>query len=425
MRLLSRWKPAGPPVGRHMRAATWLGSRQLAATLVPLATVPVVVAHVDPADYGRFLVVLTVVTWASYLTAPVSAEVAAAAVARGQDGTFLYVLLRRLRLAVLLAPAFAIASYALVRGPDPVAGKLLALGGGYVVLGFVFQMYRHFLVAKRAFDVLAPWDVAVTVAPPIAMAAAAVLTDDIVMVVAASFVVQTLVPFAATVWVIRRWRLIEAYRAGTIDVAAHTFGMRSVPVTLAVGGFEEASTFITMALVGFEGVAVFGLAYRLFDRLARMVMELARDLLRAAFATGDEVAVAGRIRQGLGWLVPAVVGLGAVLGLIGVVYLRYAMPPAYAPAALYFAILTLAFPARVLWEVFTLLPQVNLRFRVTTTMHLIAAAVEVITASAGAYVAGVGGVCAAVVVSRWFGAGLAYVLAVDRRLRMVRAPARG
>jgi O-antigen/teichoic acid export membrane protein len=101
------------------------------------------------------------------------------------------------------------------------------------------------------------------------------------------------------------------------------------------------------------------------------------------------------------------------------------MPPAYAPATFYYAILTLAFPARVLWEVFTLLPQVNLRFRVTTAMHLIAAAVEVITASAGAYVAGVGGVCAAVVVSRWFGAGLAYILAVDRRLRMVRAPARG
>jgi len=425
MRFLPGWRLAGGPVGRHVRAAAWLGSRQLAAALVPLATVPVVVAHVDPADYGRFLVVLTVVTWASYLTAPVSAEAAAAAVARGQDGTFLFVLVRRLRLAALLAPVFAIASYVLVRGPDPVTGWLLALGGGYVVLGFVFQMYRQFLVARRAFDVLAPWDVAVTVTPPIAMAAAAVMTGDIFVVAAASFAVQMLLPLAATVWVVGRWRLIEAYRAGRIDPAVHAYGIRCVPVTLTVSGFEEASTFITMAMVGYEGVAVFGVAYRLFDRLARMVMELARDLLRAVFATGDEVAVAGRIRQGLGWLVAGVVGLGGVLAVIGIVYLSYAMPPAYAPAVLYYAILALAFPARVLWEVFSLLPQVNLRFRVTTTIHLVAAAVEVVSALVGAYLAGVGGVCAAVAGSRWFGAGLAYMLAVDRRLRMVRAPARG
>lgn len=415
----------GSALGRHVRAATWLGSRQMAAAVVPLATVPVVVAHVDPADYGRFLVVVTVVTWASYLTAPVSAEAAAAAVARGQDGTFLYVLFRRLRLAALLAPVFAVASWAIGRGSDPQVGWLLAVGGGYVVVGFVFQMYRQFLVARRDFNLLAPWDIAVTVAPPVAMAVAAVMTGNILVVALASFIVQALVPLAATVWVVVRWRLVEAYRAGRVDPAVHAYGLRCVPVTLAVSGFEEASTFITMALVGFEGVAVFGVAARLFDRLSRMMMELARDLLRAVFATGDEVAMAGRIRHGLGWLVASVVGLGAVLAVVGIMYLWVAMPAIYRPAVLYYAILSLAFPARVLWEVFGLLPQVNLRFRVTTAIHLVAAGVEVVTAAAGAYVAGVAGVCVAVAASRWFGAGLAYVLAIEHRLRVARAPGRG
>jgi O-antigen/teichoic acid export membrane protein len=240
----------------------------------------------------------------------------------------------------------------------------------------------------------------------------------------ASFVVQTVVAVAATGWVIAHWRLLEAYRAGRVDRAVHAYGLRFVPVTLAVSGFEEASTFITMALVGFEGVAVFGVAARLFDRLARMVMELARDLLRATFATGDEVAVAGRIRHGLGWLVASAVGLGAALAVIGIVYLWVAMPGTYRPAVLYYAILACAFPARVLWEVFGLLPQVNLRFRVTTAIHLMAAGTEVVTAAAGAYLAGVVGVCVAVAASRWFGAGLAYVLAVEHRLRVARAPGR-
>jgi O-antigen/teichoic acid export membrane protein len=410
---------------RHVRAAAWLGSRQLAAAVVPLATVPVVVAHVPPADYGRFVVMLTVVMWASYLTAPVSGEAAAAAVARGQDGTFVYVLLRRLRLSVALAPLFAVASWVLVRGYDPLIGWLLAVGGGYVAVGFVFQMYRHYLVARRAFNLLAPWDVAVTVAPPLAMAAAAVMTGDILAVALASFVVQTVVAVAATVWVIAHWRLLQAYRAGRVDRAAHAFGIRFVPVTLAVSGFEEASTFITMALVGFEGVAVFGVAARLFDRLARMVMELARDLLRAAFATGDELEVAGRIRHGLGWLVASVVGLGAGLAVLGIVYLWAAMPGTYRLAVLYYAILACSFPARVLWEVFGLLPQVNLRFRTSTAIHLVAAGTEIVTAAAGAYLAGVTGLCVAVAASRWFGAGLAYVLAVERPLRAARAPARG
>jgi hypothetical protein len=75
--------------------------------------------------------------------------------------------------------------------------------------------------------------------------------------------------------------------------------------------------------------------------------------------------------------------------------------------------------------VFGLLPQVNLRFRTSTAIHLVAAGTEIVTAAAGAYLAGVTGLCVAVAASRWFGAGLAYVLAVERPLRAARAPARG
>jgi hypothetical protein len=56
---------------------------------------------------------------------------------------------------------------------------------------------------------------------------------------------------------------------------------------------------------------------------------------------------------------------------------------------------------------------------------LVAAGTEIVTAAAGAYLAGVTGLCVAVAASRWFGAGLAYVLAVERPLRAARAPARG
>jgi hypothetical protein len=286
-------------------------------------------------------------------------------------------------------------------------------------------MFRQFLIARRAFDVLAPWDVAVTAVPSLAMAVAAVLTGNILVVAAASFTTQTVLGLVATVWVIRRWALLEAYRAGRIDTAAHAYGVRFVPVALVVTAFEEASTFITMALVGYEGVAVFGVAYRLFDRLARMVMELARDFLKAAVATGDEAAIAERIRQGLGRLVAGVIAISVVLGVVGIVYLSYALPTAYSPAVLYYGILALALPARVLWEVFNLLPTVNLRFRVSAAIHMVAGAVEVVTASAGAYLAGVTGLCVAVAVSRWLGAGVAYALGVDRRLRMARVSARG
>jgi len=422
MSLLARVGWAGR-AGRHFRAAAWLGSRQLAAAVVPLATVPVVVAHVDPADYGRFLVVLTLVTWVSYLTAPASAYAAEAAVARGQDGTFVFVLLRRLRLAALLAPVLAAGVYALLEGPDPRLGHLAALGAAYVVLGYVFQMFRSFLVAQRAFNLLAPWDVAMTALPPVAMAVAATTTGSILAVAAASFAVQTVLGMVATAWVVRRWALVAVYRQGRIDPGAYPYGLRLVPVSLLVGGLEEAATFVTMALVGYQGVAVFGVAFRLFDRLARMVMELARDLLRPVFAVGDEARVARRLRAEAVRVTLALFGVGIALTVAGVLYFLFVMPPAYRSAALYYGVLMLAFPARVLWEVFNLLPSVNFRLRESTVIHVASGVVEVAAASAGAYLAGVMGVCVAVAASRWCGAALAYVLAVERRLRMVRVPA--
>lgn len=425
MRRLPRGAWRGEGAGRHIRAAAWLGSRQLAAAVVPLATVPVVVSHVDPTDYGRFLVVLTLVTWVSYLTAPAAAHAAEAAIARGQTGTFVFVLLRRLRLAALLAPVLALGVYVLLQGPDPRMGRLATLGAAYLVLGYVFQMFRSFLVAERAFNLLAPWDVAVTALPPLATAVAAMMTGSILAVAAASFAVQTALGMAATAWVIRRWRLVAMYRQGRIDPAAYPFGLRLVPVSLLVGGLEEAATFITMALVGYQGVAVFGVAYRLFDRLARMVMELARDLLRPVFAVGDETVVARRLREEAVWLTVGLLAVGVALAAAGVLYFRFVMPPAYRPAALYYGILMLAFPARVLWEVFNLLPTVNFRLRVSTVIHVTSGVVEAAAASTGAYLAGVAGMCVAIAASRWCGAILAYVLGIERRLRLARAPASG
>lgn len=394
--------------------AMYLLSRHVAATLVALAAVPIVVTHVDAADYGRFVTAMAVMAWLVTLTAPSMAHGVAAAATRGQDGTLVLAVRYRSGLAVVAAAlAVGVAGYVAHTG-DRLLAQLILVMAGYVLLGSSTLTFRQYLVGKRAFRELALWDVAMGILPSIAMAVAALTTGRIVAVAAAAVGVQILVAAAGYVSVLRTWRVRERVAVGKIDPEILRYGLRMIPLSSLSALAGESTTVVVAYVLGYEGLAVFAVADRLCSRLARIAGDVARDVLRPEFASRDAARIGSGLRRSLRTIMVSFLGLGAVAIGAGAIYLGVAMPASYRDAVWLYAVMALGLPARVFQAVLLLIPSVNLRAAEEGIPAIVADGVRVVGAAAGGYWFGPTGVALAVLASAWIGAVAAWYASAGR-----------
>ncbi len=400
---------------RHGQGVLFLLPRHVVASLITLAAMPIVVSSVSLDDYGKFVTAMAVFALALQLTAPATMNAVAAAAARGKDGTLVSVVRDRLKLAVGAAAIMVGVAYHVSRSGDPLLPSLILAGAGYLLCGAPFLTFRAFLVGKRAFRELAPWDVALGTLPSIAMAVVAVVTRSIVAVAVATFVVQAVVSAAGYVWVSRRWRVGDSYRAGEVDRSVRAYGFRLMPLSMVSSFGTEGMTFVTAYVLGFEQLAVFAVAYRLYARLVRVAADIGRDALRAEFASRDENHAVAGVRRHLG---SATVGLAVSwVGclLAGSLYLAVTMPEAYQGAIWMYAILSLAVPARILQSILALIPSVNLRVAGEAIPSVVADVTMVLGTAVLGYWLGSLGVSVAVVIGGWAGVAAAFYWSGVRR----------
>ena len=403
-------------LGRRLGpGATFLLSRHLAAALVALAAVPIVVAHVDAADYGRFITSMAVMAWLVTLTAPSIAHGVAAAAARGQDGTLVLATRYRERLALLAAAlAVAIASYVAHAG-DRTLALLILVAGAYVLLGAAPLTFRQYLVGKRAFRELAVWDVALGVLPSVAMAVAALLTGRILAASVTTMGVQILVTVAGYLWVVRAWRIRERPTGGDGNRQILRYGLRMIPLSSLSAFAGESTTVVVAYMLGYEALAVFAVADRLCSRIARTAGDVARDVLRPEFASRDATHVGAGLRRSLGVIVIGLLALGAASAVGGALYLAISMPASYRSAVWLYVVMALGLPARVFQSILLLLPSVNFRAAEEGIPPIVADGARVLGAAAGGYWFGATGVAVAVLASAWIGAIAAWDACAGRR----------
>lgn len=394
--------------------ATYLISRHAAATLVTLAAVPIVVAHVDAADFGRHATALAVMTWLVTMTAPSIAHGVAAAATRGQDGTLVVAVRYRARLAVLATAVALGIAYYVGRTGDHVLAQLILVSAGYLLFGAATLTFRQYLVGKGAFRQLAPWDLAMGVLPPVAMAAAALATGSIVAVSVATLGVQAVVAAAGYAWVVRTWRVRERFDRGDIDREALRYGLKMVPLSAMSTLAGEGTTVVVAYVLGFEALAVFAVADRLISRISRIAVDVARDTLRPEFAARDAVRLAAGLRRSFRTIAVGLLGLGAVVLAVGVVYLGVAMPSSYRGAVWLYAVMALGMPARVFQAVLLVIPSVNLRAVEEGVPVIFSDVIRIVGAAAGGYWLGTTGVALAVVASAWAGAAASWYVSAGR-----------
>ena len=354
-------KTLGALFDRHGPGVLLLASRHTVASLVTLVAMPIVVTAVTPRDYGKFVTAMAVLGWALSFTVPITMNGVTVAAARDKDGTLVSVVRDRLLLATATTAGMLGAAYWVARAGDALLAGLIVAGAGYMLCGAAFLTFRAFLVGKRAFRELAPWDLALGALPSVAMAGAALATGNIIHIAAAGLAIQAVVSLAGYAWVRRRWGVGDAYRAGRIDRSVRGYGFRSMPLSMVSTLAVEGIAFVVAYVLGFEHLAVFAVAHRLFGRLSRIGVDVSRDALRAEFAARDERRAVAGVRRHLG---SAALGLGilwAACLVAGVVFLAVSMPTAYGGAVLAYAIMSLGVPARMLQNVLTLIPGANLR----------------------------------------------------------------
>jgi O-antigen/teichoic acid export membrane protein len=348
------------------------------------------------------------------MTAPSIAHGVAAAATRGQDGTLVVAVRYRARLAVLATAVALGIAYYVGRTGDHVLAQLILVSAGYLLFGAATLTFRQYLVGKGAFRQLAPWDLAMGVLPPVAMAAAALATGSIVAVSVATLGVQAVVAAAGYAWVVRTWRVRERFDRGDIDREALRYGLKMVPLSAMSTLAGEGTTVVVAYVLGFEALAVFAVADRLISRISRIAVDVARDTLRPEFAARDAVRLAAGLRRSFRTIAVGLLGLGAVVLAVGVVYLGVAMPSSYRGAVWLYAVMALGMPARVFQAVLLVIPSVNLRAVEEGVPVIFSDVIRIVGAAAGGYWLGTTGVALAVVASAWAGAAASWYVSAGR-----------
>ena len=377
--------------------------------LVPIAIMPITLSNLRPADYGKFQLSLSIVSWLTIFTAPYITVGSISAIAQGNNGTLW--LATKVRLWYSLILTLILAAIALWgRQFSASLGTLLLLGTLGLMVVPVTQSAAAYFTAKQHFAALAFWD-SLSVAPSVAMAFAS-FTHDIITVAAAFHLTAVVLGLTKMVYVFIRFSIFASYRRNETDPRAISYGLKSLPIGLLTSTRRQLGSFLIASLVGFQALAIFSVGYGLALKLLD-VARLADRLWFADFSKITNIQAKVWIKR-RGWLV--VLG-GIVITLVfnGVafIYIGYFLPPAYTGAWGYALITSLAFPAALLYQFITLTLVARLQARQHVTVQILFSLIEIGLIIGFGWGLGIWGVCIAIAFSRWISVVLAWLVGLQ------------
>lgn len=383
-------------------------------TLVSLVTLPIILANLPVAEYGKFQLVLAMQGWLGALSGPHIASGSIRGIATGAEGTFLFAFLARLKLLLIVALiGLSIAAYFYFTG-SYLFFCLLTILSVFLVTGYLFQSsYLHFLIARKQFKQIAIWRVTTSVSVSAISALAAYLTHDIVMFALAQLGIVSLVSCLAWLQVVGKNKLIFAYKRDKVDRECLPYGLKLIPTDLVTATSARISHFIVGPFFGFINLAIFSVANKLRDRVADLIIN-ARTLLYSDFAQADRNKLVKIINSRLKLLGAISIIFTLLFMAGGYFYIKLFLPDSYQPAIVYFIILAAAFPANMLGIILHTLLESHLRYKELTPTRIIPALSKIILILIFGYFWQMIGICIAIAVVGWISFILYYFLTLRR-----------
>lgn len=169
----------------------WLSLGQFFATFSTFALAILFANFFEKDSYGTYKFVLSIVSILSVATLPGINTYVTQAVARGFDKTYTQGLGTKIRWGLLgSAASLVIATYYFIQG-NFILGAAFALSAPFIAVLDSFSLNNTYLQAKKLFSISIGQFVATQIVSFSALAAAAVLTENVLIVLAAYFVPLT------------------------------------------------------------------------------------------------------------------------------------------------------------------------------------------------------------------------------------------
>jgi len=368
---------------------------------IALVTLPIILANLPIADYGKWQFVLSFQVWVIVFSGTNITFASKRGIAKGLDGTFIYAFLKRFKLFFCISSLILFVAFYFKFSGNLIFSYLITIIGLYLIFGYLFQIsFLQFLIAKKRFKEWSIWQILISSVSLIGSAIIASLTKNIVYFALFQLGSITILSWIGWFWIVKKEKLIESYKRGEIDKECVPYGLKLIPVDLVTVTSGKLSHFIIGPFFGFSNLAIFSVANKLRDAIANLIKS-ARPLLYTDFARkGKEelIRIVNPYLIKIGMVGAGVVAISIVAGWI---YIQFLLPPSFHQAIVYFCILTLGLPAGVITIILHTVLESHLRHKELTIANIIPNLIKIILILALGYWGKIIGVCLALTISMW------------------------
>lgn len=403
-------------IKKYSTGAFFLNTPLVINTIIALITLPIVLANLPIADYGKWQFVLALQIWISAFSATNITTASKRGIAKGLNGTFLYGILARLKLLLLAGIlVLGISFYLKIVGKE-IFSILLAIIGLYLIFGYLFQVsFYEFIIAKKKFREWSFWQILFSVISVTGSTLIAFYTKNVIYFAIFQLGSISILSWIAILSLLRKEKIIESYKKGEIDKDCVRYGLKLIPFDLFSITAGKFSYFIIGSFFGFSSLAIFSVANKLRDRCAG-VIKSARPLLYADFTKIERkelIKIINRYLTKIGMM-----GFLLTFGFISVswFYIKIFLPDSYYQAFIYFVILSLGLPPGVLAIILHTILESHLRYKELSVVQVIPNLVKIILIITFGYLWQIIGICIALTISGWVSFGFYYILTVKKDL---------
>ena len=406
---------------RYFKDSFFVVSPQIISLVVGLIALPIILVNLPIADYGKFQFILAFQAFLIVLSGPNITAGAKRGIVQGLEGTFLFAFFKRLKFLIVISLFGIFLSFCLYYIYGFIAlSWLLIIASLFLVFGYLFQFScPEFFTAKKQFKELAFWESAILVLNPTATALAAFLSHNILISALAYFGSLSFVGWIGWIYIIKKNNIILAYKEKKIDRECLSFGKKLIPADLVALTEARISHLIIGFFFGSANLAIFSVAHKLRDNLARLIRRV-RTLLYADFVKGEknEIVKVLNSKSKSRTIALAVIALLCLVfcTLVGYLYIKIFLPQNYQNTLPYFLILSLGLPSIILRVLMQTLLEVNLRYKELTVLFILPNLIKIGLIIVFGFLWGIIGICWAIILGDWIIFGFSYLLSQRKDL---------
>ena len=401
---------------KYLGQAFFLNLPLAVLSLASFTVLPIILKNISVNDYGMWQFVLALQSWFLVFSATNITLASKRGIARGLEGTFLYAFLKRYKLIIYVS-IFIVVISLFFRFIDNITFFLLALIlVGYLLFGYLFQMsFFEFLIAKKRFKEWSFWKIFIGIISLSLSTLAAYFTKDILYFAIAQLGSVVVIIIPLWFYLIKKEHLFRAYREGKVEKKCISYGLKLIPINLALTTSSKLSYFIIGPFFGFSNLAIFSIANKLKNKAISIIKSL-KPLFYADFTKKSQRELVNIINKNL-----MKIGLlGTLLSfcfiILGSFYIRFFLPIRFYRAITYLVVLSLSLPAGLSITLLQTILEVHLRYKEFAVAEILPNILRIILILILGYFGGIIGICIALALSSWIVFFFYYLITIKKNL---------